>query len=51
VTLTGTIRASDVDARNQIRSDRLADAALTYTGKKLAPRTGFVGGLLGMLWP
>jgi flagellar L-ring protein precursor FlgH len=51
VTLTGIIRASDVDARNQIRSDRLADAVLTYKGKKLAPRTGFVGGLLGMLWP
>jgi flagellar L-ring protein precursor FlgH len=51
VTLTGTIRASDVDARNQVRSDRLADAVLNYKGKKLAPRTGFVGGLLGMLWP
>jgi flagellar L-ring protein precursor FlgH len=51
VTLTGTIRTSDVDAHNQVRSDRLADAVLTYKGKKLAPRTGFVGSLLGMLWP
>ncbi len=51
VTLTGTIRAADVDAHNQVRSNRVADAVLTYKGKKIAPRTGFLGSLLGMLWP
>jgi flagellar L-ring protein precursor FlgH len=51
VSLTGTIRAADVDARNQVRSDRLADVVLTYKGKKIAPKTGLLGGLLGMLWP
>lgn len=51
VTLTGLIRAEDVDGRNQVRSDRVADATLTYKGKKLAPRTGILGSLLGTLWP
>jgi flagellar L-ring protein precursor FlgH len=51
VTLTGVIRAADVDARNQVRSDRIADAVLTYKGKKIAPKTGMLGSLLGMLWP
>jgi len=51
VTLTGTIRTADVDAHNQVRSNRIADAVLTYKGKKIAPRTGFLGSLLGMLWP
>jgi flagellar L-ring protein precursor FlgH len=51
VSITGTIRTADVDAHNQVRSDRIADAVLTYKGKKLGPRTGIVGSLLGMLWP
>lgn len=51
VTLSGVIRAADVDARNQVRSDRIADVVLTYKGKKIAPKTGFVGSLLGILWP
>jgi flagellar basal body L-ring protein FlgH len=51
VSLSGTIRTQDVDAHNQVRSDHIADAVLTYKGKKMAPRTGFIGSLLGMLWP
>jgi flagellar basal body L-ring protein FlgH len=51
VSLTGVIRTADVDARNQVRSDRIADAVLTYKGKKIAPKTGMLGSLLGMLWP
>jgi flagellar L-ring protein precursor FlgH len=51
VTLTGIIRTADVDAHNQVRSDRVADAVLTYKGKKIAPKTGFLGSVLGMLWP
>lgn len=51
VSLTGVIRAADVDARNQVRSERIADAVLTYKGKKIAPKTGMLGSLLGMLWP
>ena len=51
VTLTGVIRTTDVDARNQVRSDHVADAVLTYKGKKIAPKSGFLGSFLGMLWP
>lgn len=51
VTLTGAIRAEDVDAHNRVRSDAIADAQLTWKGKKLAPKTGFLGSILGMLWP
>jgi flagellar L-ring protein precursor FlgH len=51
VTLTGVIRTADVDARNQVRSDRIAEVVLAYKGKKIAPKTGFLGSLLGMLWP
>lgn len=51
VTLTGTIRTADVDARNQVQSSRIADAVITYKGKKIAPRAGFLGALLGKLWP
>jgi len=51
VTLTGSIRTQDVDAHNQVRSDHIAEAVLTYKGKKLAPRTGILGGLLGIIWP
>ena len=51
VTLTGVIRAADVDAHNQVRSDRLADVVLTYKGKKIAPKAGFLGSFLAKLWP
>jgi flagellar L-ring protein precursor FlgH len=51
VTLTGSIRTEDVDARNQVRSDRVADVVLSFKGKKLAPRTGLLGSILGILWP
>jgi len=51
VSLSGTIRAADVDAHNQVQSNRIADAVLTYKGKKIAPRAGFIGGLLGKIWP
>jgi len=51
ITLSGVIRTEDVDAHNQVRSDRVADVVLTYKGKKLAPRTGFLGSLLGIVWP
>ena len=51
VTLTGTIRAEDVDALNRVSSDAIADAQLTWKGKKLAPKTGILGSILGILWP
>lgn len=51
VTLTGAIRAEDINVRNQVRSDAIVDAVLTYKGKKIAPTTGMLGKLLGILWP
>lgn len=42
VTLTGIIRAEDVDAHNCVRSDAIADAQLTWKGKKMAPKTGLL---------
>jgi flagellar basal body L-ring protein FlgH len=51
VTLTGSIRAEDVDALNRVRSDAIADAQLTWKGKKIAPKTGILGSILGILWP
>jgi flagellar L-ring protein precursor FlgH len=51
VTLTGSIRAEDVDALNRVRSDAIADAQLTWKGKKMAPKTGMLGKFLGILWP
>lgn len=51
VTLTGAVRAEDVNVRNQVRSDAIADAVLTYKGKKIAPRNGILGNILGILWP
>jgi flagellar L-ring protein precursor FlgH len=51
MTLRGSVRAEDVSPRNTVSSSRIADAAIDYKGKKMGPRTGFIGKLLGMLWP
>lgn len=51
VTLTGAVRAEDVNVRNQVRSDAIVDAVITYKGKKIAPRNGILGNILGILWP
>lgn len=51
VSLTGSVRPQDVSARNTVPSDEIVDAVITYKGKKLAPRTGILGSILGILWP
>jgi flagellar L-ring protein precursor FlgH len=51
MTLRGSIRAEDVTSRNTVASSRVADAVIDYKGKKMSPRTGFIGKLIGMLWP
>lgn len=51
VSLTGAIRSQDVSARNTVPSGAIVDAVITYKGKKLAPRTGILGSILGILWP
>jgi len=51
VTLQGLVRSADVGAGNTIRSNRIADAVITYKGKKIAPNSSLVARLLGMVWP
>ena len=51
VMLRGLIRTQDVLPGNTIYSSRIADAAITYKGKKIAPNGSFVGKLFGMVWP
>ncbi len=51
VSVKGLVRPADVGAGRRVLSSRVADAEIVYTGKKIAPRTGFFGKLLGMLWP
>jgi flagellar L-ring protein precursor FlgH len=51
VVLEGTVRPEDVAPDNTVRSGRVADAVILYRGKKLSPRTGLAGRLLGFLWP
>ncbi len=51
ITLTGYVRSQDVTASNVVHSSRVANAVIAYKGKKIPPRTSFIGRLLGMLWP
>lgn len=51
ITLSGYVRPEDVCSPNVIHSSRIASAVIAYKGKKMPPRTGFIGRLLGMLWP
>lgn len=49
--ITGNVRAEDVSQQNTILSSRVADGEIFYRGKKISPKTGILGKLLGLLWP
>lgn len=51
ITVEGFVRPDDVRANNTVLSGAIANASITYKGKKLAPKTGLLGKLLGVLWP
>jgi flagellar L-ring protein precursor FlgH len=51
VALKGYVRPEDVSSANVVRSERIADAVITYKGKKIGPRVGIAGKILAMLWP
>jgi flagellar L-ring protein precursor FlgH len=51
VRLKGVVRPEDVTASNLVSSSRVADAVITYKGKKIGPRSGILGKLLAIFWP
>ena len=51
VELKGMVRAEDVSASNLVSSSRVADAVITYQGKKIGPRSGILGKILSIFWP
>ena len=51
ITLKGLIRTQDVSPSNCVLSNRVANAEITYKGKKIGPSMGIVGSLLAKLWP
>jgi flagellar L-ring protein precursor FlgH len=51
ITLKGLVRAQDVSPTNCVLSNRVANAEITYMGKKIGPTMGIVGRFLAMLWP
>ncbi|MFN0181384.1 MAG: flagellar basal body L-ring protein FlgH [Gemmatimonadales bacterium] len=51
VRLKGLVRAEDVSPSNVVSSSRVADAVITYKGKKIGPRAGILGKILSILWP
>jgi flagellar L-ring protein precursor FlgH len=51
ITLKGLVRSQDVSQTNCVLSNRVANAEITYKGKKIGPTTGIIGRFLAMLWP
>lgn len=51
IAIAGTIRPDDVTAINTIASSRVADAEITFKGKKIGAKKGILGNILSILWP
>lgn len=52
MTFSGWVRAEDVSRRNEVESERVADAQLLYSVKGLGKtRGGIVGRLISVFWP
>lgn len=51
VQLSGVIRPEDVAPDNLVASSRIADAMITYKGKKISANKGIIGKLLSIFWP
>lgn len=49
--ITGNVRSEDVSQQNTVLSSRIANGEIFYRGKKMNPKTGIIGKLLGLLWP
>jgi flagellar L-ring protein precursor FlgH len=51
VKLAGVIRPEDVSSSNTVASSRIADAVISYKGKKMSPSKGILGSILSIFWP
>ena len=51
IQLKGLVRTEDISANNTVLSNRIADAAITYNGKKVSPKSGILGKILSIFWP
>lgn len=51
VRVEGLVRPDDIERGNTVSSARIAEAVITYRGKKIGPTTGILGKILGILWP
>ncbi len=51
VSLEGLVRSTDVSSSNVVSSARIADATITYKGKKIGPSKGILGRILSIFWP
>jgi len=49
--ISGLVRSEDVSQQNTILSSRIANGEIFYKGKKISPKKGIIGKLLGLLWP
>lgn len=49
--LAGLVRPDDITADNLVASSRVADAVISYKGKKFAAKQGIFGKILSILWP
>lgn len=49
--ISGLVRSEDVSQQNTILSSRIANGEIFYKGKKISPRKGIIGKLVGLLWP
>ena len=47
----GLIRPDDVGSDNTVSCSRVADAVISYKGKKIDPRQGILGKILSIFWP
>lgn len=51
VEVRGVVRPQDVSRTNVVYSSRLADADISYSGKKMGPKMGILGKVVSILWP